>query len=109
MAGLLGKSANRSVRSSNYINGISRTKCPRHFKFRSTFNGGKLVPLFCDEFIPAETKSVNLGELVRSITPLGPTMDNSFLDVFCFFVPRRLVWDHWEEFIAGYNKEAKYI
>ena len=106
MAGLLGKSANRSVRSSNYINGISRTKCPRHFKFRTTFSSGSLIPLFCDEFIPAETKSVNLGELVRSITPLGPTMDNSFLDIFCFFVPRRLVWDHWEEFIAGYNKEA---
>ena len=103
---LLGKGANKAVHSANYINGISRTKCPRHFKWRSTFSAGKLIPLFADEFIPAETKSVSLGELVRSITPLGPTMDNSFLDIFCFFVPRRLVWDHWEEFIAGYNKEA---
>lgn len=103
---LLGKGANKSVHSANYINGISRTKCPRHFKWRTTFSAGKLIPLFMDEFIPAETKSVELGELVRSITPLGPTMDNSFLDIFCFFVPRRLTWDHWEEFIAGYNKEA---
>ena len=106
MAGLLGKGANKSVRSSNHIGDISRTKCPRHFKWRTTFSAGKLIPLFMDEFLPAETKSVSLGELVRSITPLGPTMDNSFLDIFCFFVPRRLTWDHWEEFIAGYNKEA---
>lgn len=103
---LLGKGANKSVHSANYINGISRTKCPRHFNFRTTLSAGRLIPLFCDEFIPAETKSVNIGELVRSITPLGPVMDNSFLDIFCFFIPRRLVWDHWEEFIAGYNKEA---
>lgn len=106
MAGLLGKSANRSVYSKNYIGGISRTKCPRHFKWRTTLNSGFAVPFFFDEYVPAQTKSVDLGELVRSITPLGPTMDNSFLDVFFFFVPRRLVWDHWEEFIAGYNKEA---
>ena len=103
---LLGKGANKAVHSANYINGISRTKCPRHFKWRTTFSAGKLIPLFADEFLPGETKSVSLGELVRSITPLGPTMDNSFLDIFCFAVPRRLVWDHWEEFIAGYNKEA---
>lgn len=103
---LLGKGANKSVRTNNYLGGISRSKTRRHFKWRSTFSAGSLIPLFCDEFIPAETKSVNLGELIRSITPLGPTMDNAFFDIFCFFVPRRLVWDHWEEFIAGYNKEA---
>ena len=74
---LLGKGANKAVHSANYINGISRTKCPRHFKWRTTFSAGKLIPLFADEFLPAETKSVSLGELVRSITPLGPTMDNS--------------------------------
>lgn len=106
MAGLLGKGANKSVYSKNRINGIPRTKIDRHFSWRTTFNSGRLIPLFMDEFLPAETKGVNLGALVRSITPLGPTMDNSFLDIFFFFVPRRLVWDHWEEFIAGYNKEA---
>ena len=98
---------NKMVKASNYLDGrISRTKVARHFKWRSTFNSGYLVPFWCDEIYPGQNKKVDLGELVRSITPLGPTMDNSFLDLFFFFVPFRILWDHWEEFIAGYNKEA---
>ena len=99
--------ANKMVQASNYMDGrVSRTKVGRHFKWRSTFSSGYMIPFWCDEILPGQTKSVDLGELVRSITPLGPTMDNSFLDLFFFFVPNRLLWDHWEEFIAGYNKEA---
>lgn len=97
---------NRMVESRNYIGNISRTKVNRHFEFRTTFRAGKLLPIFADEIYPGQTVSLDLGELVRSITPLGPVMDKSFLDIFFFFVPNRLVWDHWEEFIAGYNKEA---
>lgn len=98
---------NSVVQSKNYSDGkVSRTKVGRHFKWRSTFNSAYLIPFWCDEVYPGQFKSVDLGELVRSITPLGPTMDNSFLDLFFFFVPNRLIWDHWEEFIAGYNKEA---
>lgn len=28
-------------------------------------------------------------------------MDNMFLDTYFFFVPNRLVWEHWEDFIGG--------
>ena len=106
MAGLLGKGANKDVRARNHIGSIGRTKVNRPFNFRTTFNAGKLIPFWCDEVYPGENISVRCSELVRSITPLGPTMDNAYLDLFFFFVPNRLVWDHWEEFIAEYNKEA---
>lgn len=101
-----GKS-NKLVTSRNYSDGrVSRTQVGRHFPFRTTFNAGFLFPIFAEEVYPSQIKSINCGELVRGITPLGPVMDNSFLDIFFFFVPNRLIWDHWEEFIAGYNKEA---
>ena len=97
---------NKMVRSSNYIGNISRTALPRRFPFRSTFSAGKLFPIYADEIYPGMQKRIDVGALIRSITPLGPVMDNSFFDIFFFFVPSRLLWDHFEEFIAGYNKEA---
>ena len=100
-----GKS-NFMVKSSNYLNSISRTLVSNDFNFRTTFNVGSLFPIYASEVFPGENKKIYCGELVRSITPLGPVMDNSFIDIFFFFVPKRLLWDHWEEFIAGYNKEA---
>lgn len=94
------------VSTRNSLGNVSRTKVNNDFNFRTTFSSGYLFPVYASEVLPSENKKIYCGELVRSITPLGPTMDNSFLDIFFFFVPKRLLWDHWEEFIAGYNKEA---
>ena len=38
-------------------------------------------------------------------TPIAPVMDNCFMDVCAFFVPTRLLSEHWEEF-WGENKET---
>lgn len=35
-------------------------------------------------------------------------MDNVYLDTYYFFVPNRLVWDHWKEF-CGENTESAWI
>ena len=97
---------NKMVQSGNYLGNIGRTKVKNIWDFRSTFSAGYLFPIYAREIYPSMNDKIDCGELVRSITPLGPTMDNAFLDIFFFFVPSRLLWDHWEEFISGYNKEA---
>lgn len=97
---------NKMIQSGNYLGNIGRTKVKNFFDFRTTFSAGYLFPIYAREIYPSMNDKIDCAELVRSITPLGPTMDNSFLDIFFFFVPNRLLWDHWEEFIAGYNKEA---
>ena len=97
---------NKMISSGNYLGNISRTKCKNIWDFRTTFSAGFIFPIYAREIYPSMNGAINCSELVRSITPLGPTMDNAFLDIFFFFVPSRLLWDHWEEFIAGYNKEA---
>lgn len=99
-------SGGKMIQTKNSMMSISRTKVSNPIVFRNTFNAGYLIPIYAREGYPAMNIAINCAELVRSITPLGPTMDNAFLDVFFFKVPTRLVWDHWEEFIAGYNKEA---
>lgn len=97
---------NKMVTSRNYLGPMSRTLESRDLETRATFSAGDLFPIYMEEVYPASNKKVLQKSFVRSITPLGPVMDHSFLDVMFFFVPYRLLWDHWEEFIAGYNKEA---
>lgn len=36
-------------------------------------------------------------------TPIDPVADNAWIDTYYFFIPRRLVWTHWPEFM-GENK-----
>lgn len=37
-------------------------------------------------------------------TLLTPVMDNIYLDTYFFFVPNRLVWDHWQNFMGESDK-----
>jgi hypothetical protein len=63
-----------------------------------TFDEGKLVPFFVDEVLPGDTISLTVRDFCRLATPVAPFMDNLYLDKFFFFVPNRLVWEHWQNF-----------
>lgn len=62
----------------------------------TTINEGELVPIYCDEVLPGDTAKVNLNGLIRMSTPIYPIMDNCYMDTYFFFVPCRLLWEHWE-------------
>ena len=49
---------------------------------------------------------MNMGSLIRMQTPLFPVMDNAYCDLLFFFVPHRLVWEHWKEFWGENNLTA---
>lgn len=77
---------------------IERSKFHRPFQHKTTFNAGELIPIFCDEVLPGDTFSMDMSSLVRMTTPIFPTMDNAYLDTYFFYVPTRLLWEHWKEF-----------
>lgn len=62
----------------------------------TTINEGDLVPIYCDEVLPGDTTKVHLNGLIRMSTPIYPIMDNCYMDTYFFFVPCRLLWEHWE-------------
>ena len=62
----------------------------------TTINEGDLVPIYCDEVLPGDTAKVQLNGLIRMSTPIYPVMDNCYMDTYFFFVPCRLLWQHWE-------------
>ena len=54
--------------------------------------------MFVDEVLPGDTLKLEMVAFARLNTPLKPFMDNLYLNSFFFFVPNRLVWDHWRAF-----------
>lgn len=84
---------------------IRRARFKRDFSNITTINEGDLVPLYVDEVLPGDTISCDLNGLIRMSTPLYPVMDNCYLDTYAFFVPCRLLWEHWEN-LMGQNDES---
>lgn len=74
---------------------IQRSSFDRSHGYKTTFDSGYLVPFYLDEVLPGDTFNVNATTFARLATPIAPIMDNMYLDTFYFFVPSRLVWNHW--------------
>lgn len=77
---------------------MRRTKFDRSHVYKTTFDSGKLIPVFVDEVLPGDTSKLSVKYFSRLATPIKPIMDNIYLDWFFFFVPNRLVWEHWQNF-----------
>lgn len=87
---------------------IQRSRFDRSASVKTTFNAGDIVPFFLEEVLPGDTFNVRTSKVVRMQTLLTPLMDNLYLDTYYFFVPNRLVWQHWKEF-CGENTESAWI
>lgn len=60
-----------------------------------------LIPIMCEEVLPGDFFRANSSMVVRLNPLIAPMMHK--VDVFThfFFVPNRLVWSDWENFITG--------
>ena len=77
---------------------IERSKFDRSCGLKTTFDGGKLIPIFVDEALPGDTMSLKMSTFARLATPLHPVLDNMHMDFHFFAVPIRLIWENWEKF-----------
>lgn len=80
---------------------MRRSAFDRNCQHKTTINTGDLVPIYVDEVLPGDTVSMDIASLVRSLTVQAPVMDNAYMDIFAFWVPNRLVWEHWEQFCGA--------
>lgn len=98
---------NRNTESHFSVNPINldiqRSRFIRPSTHKTTFNAGNLIPIYVDEVLPGDTFKMNMSSVIRMSTPIYPVMDNANLDVYFFFVPNRLVWEHWKEFFGENN------
>lgn len=90
--------------------GVNKNRSTFDIPYRhlTTANFGRCVPFYCMEVIPGDTFNVHTNMFVRMSTPLYPVMDNAFVEYNYFFVPMRLVWERWAEFL-GENRYSAWV
>lgn len=103
---------NRNVESRFALNptnlNMPRSKFARPQSHKTTFNVGDLIPFYVEEVLPGDTHQIDTSFLVRMQTLVAPIMDNVYMDTYYFFVPNRLVWEHWKQFM-GENTDGAWI
>lgn len=87
---------------------IQRSRFDRSHSVKLSGNVGDLIPFYCDEVLPGDTFQIDTSKLIRLQTLVTPVMDNIYLDTYYFFVPCRLVWEHWRE-MMGENTSAPWF
>jgi len=98
---------NKTARQHNFAL-VPRADIPRSvFPMRQTrkqaFDASELIPIMCEEVLPGDTWQHRESIMARLATPIAPLIDDLDLETFYFFVPNRITWDDWEDFITGVN------
>lgn len=68
---------------------------------KMSFNMGDLTPCYFQEVLPGDQFRVKTESMLRMAPLLAPVMHRVNVYVHYFFVPNRLVWNQWEDFITG--------
>jgi hypothetical protein len=79
---------------------IPRSSFNRSHGVKTTFDSGKLIPIFVDEALPGDTFNLRTAGLARMATPIHPILDNIFMDTFYFAVPIRIIWDNFKKMMG---------
>lgn len=66
-----------------------------------TCDMGELIPLTWFEALPGDTVQQATSALVRVAPMLAPVMHPVMIRIHHWFVPNRLIWEDWEDFITG--------
>lgn len=100
---------NKTARQKNFAvvprADIPRSKFPMRQTRKQAFNASELVPIMVEEVLPGDVWQHRENILARFATPIAPAVDDIDLETFYFFVPNRILWDEWEDFITGADNE----
>ncbi|QGF19319.1 major capsid protein [Antarctic microvirus CAA_003_V_1] len=64
-------------------------------------NMGKLIPTMITEAIPGDKFNIGCDSLIRFAPLVSPMMHRVDVTMHYFFVPNRLLWENWENFITN--------
>lgn len=90
----------------NIFNSVRLTK-PKGSDFNLSYENkftakfGDLIPFFHQEVLPGDKFKVGQQHLIRLAPTLAPLMQQVDIYMHYFFVPNRLIWDGWEDFISN--------
>lgn len=85
---------------------MPRSVFDRSCSLKTSFDMGKLIPIYLDEMLPGDTVSMDMAEVIRMGTPIAPIMDDLYAKISWFFVPYRVIWTHFKQFCGENDVSA---
>ena len=83
------------------------TRQPKKSKFdlshtkKMSMKQGNLYPMLLQEIVPGDSFKVNSEVMLRLAPMIAPVMHRVNVYVHYFFVPNRILWNEWEDFVTG--------
>ena len=81
--------------------GLKYNKFDLSHEFKFTCDMGKLIPVVVREVLPGDKITIGSQALIRLTAQIAPVMHKVDCYFRSFYVPNRLLWYNWEEFITG--------
>lgn len=98
---------NKTARQTNFATipaqHIQRSKIRMRQTRKQAFNASELIPIMCEEVLPGDVWQHTEAIMARLATPIAPAIDDISLETFYFYVPNRIGYSEWEDFITGTN------
>lgn len=69
---------------------------------------GRLVPVYNLDCVPGDRIKINASVFMRTLAMIAPAYQRYDVSLHAFFVPYRLLWKHWEDFITG-GKDGTFV
>lgn len=94
------------VKKGEIFNSVKVANLPRNtfdltHQHVTTLNFADLVPICTMEAIPGDIFNLSCETFMRLQPMITPMMHRCDLTVHYFYVPNRILWDGWEDFITG--------
>lgn len=82
------------------VDGIRKNKFDLSHERKLTLNMGHLVPILLQEVVPGDSFRVNTEVFLRFAPMIAPVLHRIDVYTHYFYVPNRIVWDNFDDFIT---------
>ena len=87
--------------SKNLNRKLKYNKFDLSHEFKFTCDMGKLIPVMVREVVPGDKLQIAHQALIRLTAQVAPVMHKVDVYFRTFYVPNRILWSNWDNFITG--------
>lgn len=92
--------ANKNLFNSIKVSAPGRSHFDLTHDVKLTGNMGNLIPILNMETVPGDQFNISADSLIRFAPLISPVMHRMDVTVHYFFVPNRILWKDWDDFIS---------
>ena len=89
-----------NVFQSTGANRVGRSVFDLSYERKFDLDFGQLIPVACEEVLPGDIMEIGSQAIFRFNPLVAPILHEINIYTHYYFVPNRLMWDEWEEFIS---------